>query len=395
MPQGKALARFLLLDDLKLHRWEKPGGKTNIIRCYKESDYEICPKCTTSSRSVYDHRLVQIKDAPIRNSIIILKIRKRRFYCYTCRKPFTEPVSGIYPKQRTTQRFKRSIVWACDNFNDLKRVRRAYRCSNAFIYKVLYEQLQLKLQSKLNYPWPVAIGIDEHFFSRARGYREFATVFTDLKNRRVRELVLGKARGILKENIKHIEGRNNVKYVAMDMSDTYKGFVFEHFPNAQIVADKFHVLRLLTNAINRRRKEITGDKRSNPIRKLLLRNRHKLKYHEKKALDLWLKDHTELNEIYFWKERLHLLYRTKGYERAKGVFTMFMDQMKLSILPEIIKLRKTLLRWSDEILNYFKVPITNAMTEGFNRVASLVKNRAFGYKSFRNYRLRFLNACAH
>ncbi len=44
----------------------------------------------------------------------------------------------------------------------------------------------------------------------------------------------------------------------------YRSFVRRFFPNARIVADKFHVLRLLSPAINRHRKAITGDKRTNP-----------------------------------------------------------------------------------------------------------------------------------
>lgn len=61
-------------------------------------------------------------------------------------------------------------------------------------------------------------------------------------------------------------------------------FYIQHFPNAEMIADKFHVLRLLTPAINRRRREITGDKRTHPIIKLLLRNGHRLEYFEKRAL---------------------------------------------------------------------------------------------------------------
>ena len=47
-----------------------------------------------------------------------------------------------------------------------------------------------------------------------------------------------------------------------------EAFVREHFPNAVIVADKFHVLRLIVPALNRRRKEITGDRRRLPVRRL-------------------------------------------------------------------------------------------------------------------------------
>ena len=46
-----------------------------------------------------------------------------------------------------------------------------------------------------------------------------------------------------------------------------------------------------------------------------------------------------------------------------------------------------------EILAYFGTGLTNGRTEGFNNKAKLVKRRAYGYRSFRNYRLRLLNAC--
>ena len=68
--------------------------------------------------------------------------------------------------------------------------------------------------------------------------------------------------------------------------------------------------------------------------------------------------------------------------------------MALSSVPEIRTLRGTLMRWRTEILAYFSLGLTNGMTEGFNNNAKVVKRRAYGYRSFRNYRLRLLNACA-
>ena len=68
--------------------------------------------------------------------------------------------------------------------------------------------------------------------------------------------------------------------------------------------------------------------------------------------------------------------------------------MALSSLPEVRTLRTTLLRWRREVLAYFLCRLTNARTEGFNGKAKLVIRRAYGYKSFANYRLRLLNACA-
>jgi transposase len=67
--------------------------------------------------------------------------------------------------------------------------------------------------------------------------------------------------------------------------------------------------------------------------------------------------------------------------------------MAHSELKEIKTLRKTLMKWKNEILNYFRTRLTNAMVEGFNNKAKLVKRRAYGYRSFSNYRLRLLDAC--
>ena len=108
-------------------------------------------------------------------------------------------------------------------------------------------------------------------------------------------------------------------------------------------------------------------------------------------MDQFLMIHPKLAEIYRWKERLHGFYRTRGYKRAKRALHGMLDAMARSQYKEIHKLRKTLLKWRVEILNYFKTRLTNAPVEGFNNVAKTIKKRAYGFKRFENYRLRVLN----
>jgi transposase len=336
---------------------------------------------------------VTLKDSPVRETNVRLHVRKRRMMCKPCGKPFTEPVPGVSKGARSTQRYHRSLLWACENFSDLKAVRKQYRCSYGLLYKTLYEQLELQ-RRKRQYPWPQVLGIDEHFFRHATAGQEFVSMIVDFKGRRLMELVEGKRVADLQAALSGIAGRENVQLVAMDLSETFRSFVNGFFPNARIVADHFHVVRLLHPAINRRRKMITGDRRSLLIRRLLLRNGEHLTWHERRAVEQWLQPYQELGEIYRYKERLHALYRTRGHERASAAFTKLTDEMALSQLPEIATLRKTLMRWRKEILHYFIVPLTNGRTEGFNNKAKLVKRRGYGYRSFRNYRLRLLNACA-
>lgn len=394
VPIDQRLSNFLLCPELKIiDHWFLGRHQTNL-KVKKVSEFEVCPKCATKSYSVHDRRWVRVKDAPIRGNGIKLEILKRRFRCPSCKSVFTEPVPLVQKGYRTTRRYRRHLAWSCNNLLDLKKVQKAFKCSSWLVYKVFYEQLERKYREIKNDPWPKTIGIDEHSFKRnkGKGYREFATVVVDYNNKRIKEVVHGKTAAGLQYDLSYIDGRENVKNVVLDMCDPFKKFAKEHFPNARITADKFHVLRLLNPAINKTRKDITGDVRTNPVRRLLLMNRKKLDYEQRWALDMWLKEFPKMKEIYWCKEALHKLYRTKGYGKARRALIKLMDQMSGSKLQEIKKLRKTLMKWKDEILNYFKTKLTNARTEGFNNLAKLYQKRAFGYKNFENYRLRLLNA---
>lgn len=390
MLRTENLANFLLHKELILETCGRAAPWLHIFNCRKKNNGAVCSRCASLATAGYDSRTVRLKDAPIRGKAVELVVKKRRFYCKTCKKPFTEPLPGVMPRRRTTQRYRRSLLWAAENFSDLEKVRRAYRCSYSLLYRVVYEQLELKRRMQVNYPWPRRIGIDEHGFKKTE---RFVTMIVDHDHKRLREVVAGKTAVNLEMALAPIPGRENVELVAMDMSDSYKSFTRNFFPNAKIVADKFHVLRLLNGHINRTRKEITGDVRKNPVRRLLLRNRSRLSYFERMALDRWLDEHPNLKEIYLWKEELHSLYRCIGIRRATRKLQKMLDLMAKSQMPEIQRLRRTLMRWRKEILNYFVYRLTNARTEGFNNVAKTVKKRSYGFRNFKNYRLRLLNAC--
>ena len=390
----KRLSRLVLWKELT--PTEAYDCKTHVVvQAKKTTDFEVCPKCAKACYGVYDRRRVKMKDVPLRGKLVLLQVEKRRFWCSACQKPFTEPIPGIGKGNRTTHRYRRHLLWACENFSDLKSVRRHMRCSSGFLYKTLYEQLDLQAR-KRRYPWPKNVGLDEHRFKRhpEKGFPIFASILVDHVNKRVFDLVEGRSADELNAALWQIPGRDNVQRVTIDLSSSYRSFVRGFFPRARIIADKFHVLRLLTGDLNRRRKALAGDRRTNPIGRLLLRNGRDLEFFERGAVFKWLEPHPELREIYHAKEGLHGLYRIKGYDRASRAYTAFTDRLGQSQVPEIKRLRRTLISWRQEILEYFRTPLTNGRTEGFNGKAKLIRRRAYGYRSFRNYRLRVLNGCA-
>jgi len=266
-----------------------------------------------------------LKDEPLRLGQTILSVHKRRFWCRARKKPFTEPLPGVRKGYRTTERYRRRVLWACEHFVDLKSVRETYRCSSGLVLE----------------------------------QRRLVTMVVDHENKRLMELVEGKSGAGLTVALQHIPGRENVRWVTLDMSDSYRSFARSFFPNAQLVADKFHVLRLLTPAIHRALRALNLPKEALPMYRVLHKNPRTLTAKWRWNLRVWLA-----------------------------------DTLALSKLPELATFRNTLMRWRKEVLAYFLCRLTNARTEGFNGKAKLVIRRAYGYKSFRNYRLRLLSSCA-
>ena len=387
----ESLANFSLLPDLKFVTKYRLGNWGIGFVCEKRSSFEVCPKCATKSFSIYDRRAVKIKDEPIRGKGVFLKIIKRRFICKPCKKPFTEPVSGISKGYRSTARFRRSLNWAAEKFSNLKDVCKAYRSSPATVYKAVYSELDLR-RRKHSYPLPKHLGIDEHSLRKPK-YKEtvYASIFVDHIHKRVYDLCEGRSLEDL--NTLELKGKENVEAVSIDMSPVYKSFVKSNFPTARIVSDPFHVIRLFNKLLNYHRKKLTGDDRKNPIRKLLLRNRENLKDYERRAMDKWLDVNLDIKDIYNFKEAMRRVYRMKGLRKAKIAFLKLIGRMEKSGLKRVSTLCRTIKIWREEILNYHRVKITNGRTEGFNRKAKLLQRAAYGYKSFKNYRLKLLNAC--
>ena len=275
----KRITQQLLLPDLRYVKTFKTKTRQTIY-CEKTSPFEVCPKCASQCSSIYDHVEVQVRDAPIRNKNIILIIRKRRFKCKNCGAIFREPVGGIFKGLRTTRRYCAHIRWAASKFMNLKAVQNHCKCSAWLVYTAYYQQIELELR-KIKYSWPKTVGIDEHSFLRNLKKKkvDFVTVFIDYDKKRMRDVVLGKSLGdLLDSTIQNIEERDKVRNIILDLSPTFRSFANEFFPNARLIADKFHVVKLMHPLIHELRRKVIEEnkiekKRNNPIVRLLLRYR--------------------------------------------------------------------------------------------------------------------------
>jgi transposase len=116
------------------------------------------------------------------------------------------------------------------------------RLGSATVGRIYAEFTGRKARERESLQCPRILGIDEHRVHRGM---PFATTFCDLKNRRIFDIVPGRSEGELAAFLSGLRGREKVKVVRIDLSSSYRALVRRWFPNARIVADRFHVIGVL------------------------------------------------------------------------------------------------------------------------------------------------------
>ncbi len=215
--------------------------------------------------------------------------------------------------------------------------------------------------------------------------------------------------------------RKNVKFVIIDMSYHFRSVIKQCFPNATIIADKFHYVRYFSNAVNETRVKVMKSFSRDSVQYRLI----------KRHWSLLNKRGYELDDTKFFRERtlknhyterqlvdlIHSFSSELTFAcEMKDEFLNIVDLSSNSTYDEtvqsinqlIIKIRdfnkpafKPVLsifrNWKQEILNSLTIKntyddrtFTNAIAEGFNNKIKALKRIAFGYRNFSNYRKRIL-----
>jgi transposase len=243
---------------------------------------------------------------------------------------------------------------------------------------------------------PRVLGIDEHFFSKKDGY---ATTFCDLRSHTIFDVVLGRSEAALEDYLAKLPGKERVRVVCMDLASAYRAIVRKHFPNARIVADRFHVIRLINHHFLACWREIdpTGSKHRGLL-SLMRRHRHNLKPEQVTKLEAYFELFPVLREIYRFKQRLCYLLLKKHRTRKQCVplvrrFLKALHELSQASLAQLVQLGQTLASWAAEIAAMWRFTRNNGITEGFHTKMEVLQRQAYGFRNFQNYRLRVRVMC--
>lgn len=372
---------------------ERTEDIENLFSVYANCEGRPSGCISCGSVDLYGHGALQqdIMDLPHHDKITCIHLNRKRWRCKDCGVTFLHPLNWIDDDHRATNRFvDRIAILALEHsFSDLAR---KYGVHEKTIRNIFYRHYKDVIDTTL-FQAPEYMGIDE--IKIARGLRG---VITNISERTGIEFLPKNTSVELSRYFEAMPDKDKVKAVAIDCAQHYRTLVYKYFPNASVVADKYHILRAADYAIDNIRRDLRGsiEQRRTKLKlkkdKFILKTRERsLSEWERAQLQMWRQDFPILGAAYDLKEEFYRIYDVKTQPEARLRFNTW----KSNIPPELAKYFEPILitwsNWDKEIFEYWNHPITNAYTECQNMLTRAIDRIGRGY-SFDALRVKLLLA---
>ncbi|MFN7905000.1 MAG: transposase [Pseudobdellovibrionaceae bacterium] len=239
---------------------------------------------------------------------------------------------------------------------------------------------------------PKVLGIDEKHFTKKAGYM---TTFANLKTHKVYDVTLGRSDASLKDFVLKIPDRSNCKVILMDLCETFRNLAHKYFKNALVVADRFHVVKLINLHFLKTWSMLDPEGRKSRGLISTMRRHEWSPFNpkSKERLSLYLNGNPALKVIYEFKQELMklILSRVSNRKQAAPLVVEYLEMIRKlqeSKLRPLVTLGNTLENWQKEIVRMWRFSKTNSITEGLHRRMDEILNRAYGMTNFNNFRIR-------
>jgi transposase len=318
---------------------------------------------------------------------IVLEYTPRRTDCPTCG-VLVERVPWARHNSRFTRPFEEKVAYLAQITNktavsNLMGI--SWRTVGNIVNRVVKDNLDPNRLDGLR-----NIGVDEFSY---RKHHRYITVVVDHDRRRVVWAKKGKTSETLDEFFSELGAQRTalLEAVTIDMSAAYIKSITDKAPNATIVFDRFHVQKLASEALDEVRcgmvnqlKELDDPEEAKSIKKtkyVLLKNFWNLTIKQWGKLHEVQRHNAPLYRAYLLKETLAAVFDETDYDDAKRELSRWLAWAVRSKLKPFIKLAKTIKKYREGILAFFKTRLTNGRAEGINNKLRTIARRAFGFHS--------------
>ena len=380
-------ANILNLPGFKVQRVEE-GDHDYHVYAEVSNPPAVCTACGSDRLIGHGRNEQVIRDLPTHGKRLAIYVDTRRWRCQTCGKTFMEALPAVNTKREMTDRLvrwigqqslKRTFASIADDTGlDEKTIRNIFR-----------DHIN-ELEAAFRFETPKWMGIDEIHLIRPR------CVISNIQNNTIVNMLPNRDKKSVVNYLYNLQGKDQVQYVAMDMWTPYRDAVQAVLPDARIVIDKFHVVRMANDAVEKVRKslreQLTPKQRRGLMhdRFVLLKRARARNDRERLLLDGWTANYPELGAAYRLKEDFYGIYEgSASPQAALGAY----EAWSKAVVPEVRDAYSDLIRaftnWQPWIINYFEHPVTNAYTESLNSLIRVMNRLGRGY-SFEALRAKIL-----
>ena len=385
----------------------------------------ICPQCGQRSTRSKGWVMTCPRDVQVGPDRPLLRWRKRKWVCPSAvcdRTVFTEAVPGVPARARVTPRAKASMATqVLDEDRSVAAVAADYRCGWHTVHDHVVAVADAVLDAD---PAPVRVlGIDETRRGKAKWETDTATgkrIWVDRWDTGLVDItgdqgllaqVNGRTSGVVIDWLAERDPvwRAQITHVAIDLSMVYARAVRLGLPGVIVIVDRFHLVKKANDMVDAVRRRVTWAQRGRRGRKIdvewinrrrLLRGAERLTDEQRATLFAKLLSADPREDIaaaWIAKEFLRdlLSCAERGglrYEITAALYRFYRFCASCSV-PEILRFARTIEAWQDPIIAALQTGLSNARTEGYNRIVKHVGRIAFGFRNPDNQRRRVRWAC--
>ena len=233
------------------------------------------------------------------------------------------------------------------------------------------------------------VGFDET--SSKRGH-DYVSVFVDLDSSKVIFATEGKDSSTVSRFKGFLEAHGgsaeNIEHMCCDMSPAFIKGVREYFPETKLTFDKFHIVKVINDALDQVRRE---ERKDNPelsrTRYIWLKNPENLTVKQRKSLEALKISRSNLKTVRAWHIKLNfqdIFNRFRPAEEGESLLKKWYFWATHSRLTPMKEAAYTIKRHWDGVVQWFRSHINNGILEGTNSLIQAAKARARGYRTKKN-----------
>ena len=372
----------------------RPQGEGRTAETPKKT--AICSNCGQRCQGRYDQRTCRVRDLRVAGWVVYLEFERWRVRCSGCGGVHVERLDWLAQNPRYTERFALHVGRLCTSMSN-KAVAELERLHDSTVKDLskLYMQEQVRRAGRLK---PRAIGIDEIAVRKGHDYR---VVVSDLdQGRPIWMGGNGRTQADVEQFFAQLGGKasDGIELVVIDMWRPFRNAVRDKAPNAEIVFDKFHILRHLSNALDQVRRDeyrrLQGKDRSwiKGQRYTLLSAQENLTLEGRQALRKLLAANRRLNTAYLLKESFGQLWSYRTERGARAFFERWKQSLRWQRLEPYRKFAEMIERHWDGIAAYCRPEnkVSLGMVEGLNNKIRVIQRSAYGYRDEDYLRLKVI-----